>query len=287
MGDRVFTPAELQEAEAQALFDEVYSQHPCMQSISTVLANAPDRQEFVIDGALPARAVTLLMGQPDAGKTWLAYAAAIAVARGEDWLGISNDLVEPAPALIFNFDQPGTELGRRLKKMGARDDDPIAIHNADEVPLQYVFKLPEHAATLRALVLRYRAKLVVLDSLRECHTGDENSSKDMAPIMHLIRQLAQPTGAAVIVVHHTAKNADVGDLLRARGSSAIIAGVDAAISADNRVATWCKTRGWNMAPEDKHQPFEIIDREVRGRIVAEVVATEKPRPAATRKGKGS
>jgi RecA-family ATPase len=133
------------------------------------------------------------------------------------------------------------------------------------------------------MVMRTRARLVVIDSLREAHTGDENTSKDMAPIMRQIRALTQPTGAAVIVVHHTVKNADVSDLYRARGSSAIVAAADAAIMADAGVALWCKTRGWKMADDEKKQPFEIIDLDkgptvVRPRKIPQLKPPKKGKP---------
>ena len=44
--------------------------------------------EWLIDGIIPLGSVTLISGESGVGKTWLAYAIAGAVARGESFAGL-------------------------------------------------------------------------------------------------------------------------------------------------------------------------------------------------------
>lgn len=63
--------------------------------------------------------------------------------------------------------------------------------------------------------------LITIDTLREAHRGDENSSQDGAAINAAVQRLIRETGAAVDVVHHSGVNEG-----RERGSTAIAANCD-------------------------------------------------------------
>lgn len=69
-------------------------------------------------------------------------------------------------------------------------------------------------------------KLIVVDTLARCYGGnDENSAKDMGAFIKGCDQIRKQTGATLLVVHHTGKNAENG----ARGSSALRAALDVEI----------------------------------------------------------
>ncbi|MCS5452518.1 AAA family ATPase [Enterobacter huaxiensis] len=69
-------------------------------------------------------------------------------------------------------------------------------------------------------------KAIVFDTLSQCMTdGDENSAADVSKFMAGMIRVQYATNAAVVVVHHEGKDAAAG----ARGSSAVIANVDAVI----------------------------------------------------------
>lgn len=63
--------------------------------------------------------------------------------------------------------------------------------------------------------------LITIDTLREAHAGDENSSQDMAAVNRAIQRIIRETGAAVDVVHHSGVNEG-----RERGSTALSANCD-------------------------------------------------------------
>jgi len=73
------------------------------------------------------------------------------------------------------------------------------------------------------------ARLIVLDPLRRLHDGDENDSGAMTRVVCGLESLAMATGAAVIVVHHSSRAADLngyaGSQHASRGSTALPDGV--------------------------------------------------------------
>lgn len=74
--------------------------------------------------------------------------------------------------------------------------------------------------------------LVVLDTLRQCLEGDENSSRDAARFTQGCRDLARAAGCPIIVTHHTNKSGDASDARSSRGSVELTAGPDVLLSID-------------------------------------------------------
>ena len=98
---------------------------------------------------VPSRAITLLLGPPGSGKSWLAYSLALAVARGDRWLGIEPP-ARQGPVLILNYDNPTPEMGRRFKKLGMTAADPIWFHSVDRGQLT----MPASAGILSAMAAK-------------------------------------------------------------------------------------------------------------------------------------
>jgi hypothetical protein len=87
------------------------------------------------------------------------------------------------------------------------------------------FRLDEdhHQQQLRNVIEVTEPLLVVVDSLRGGHKGDENTSKDMIGILSYLSRLARDFNVALLVIHHVRKpgpeEPDVITLDRQRGSS--------------------------------------------------------------------
>jgi RecA-family ATPase len=240
---------------------------PTLINAGAMLAAAQSKPLFLVDQMIPAGAITLMVGIPGAKKSWLAYSLALATARGGEWLGktVTPWGEEPegcetvgAPVLVLNFDNPTPECGRRFKRLGMTPDDPIHFHSVEIDPL----RLPKSAESLRAIVSHVRPALVVVDSLRQAHDSDENSSSDMAVVMGALKQL-YVGNAAVVIVHHATSNADGNT--KARGSGEILASADAQITVSYDVdeecdnALWAKHRSWEITDEEASVDFELVD----------------------------
>lgn len=231
---------------------------PAVSSAGAMLAKASTRTEFLFEDAIPA-GLTLVLGIPGSSKSWLAYDLAMAVAHNRPWLGKRNCLGKPAGALVLNYDNPTPECGRRFMRLGLQASDRVWFHSTHGLDESSQLLLPRAAEVLLGLVHRLGVSLIVVDSLREAHTADENSSAEMRPIMQQLRALA-PVGkrAAVVVVHHTAKG-DATGVLAARGSTVIAAAADAAIHCSGDLAQWTKHRGWRLDARTGLARFELTD----------------------------
>src|SRR5690606_10613297 len=86
--------------------------------------------------------------------------------------------------------------------------------------------------------------LIVIDTLARSIVGaDENSAKDMGEVIKHLDQLRRASGATVLVVHHSGKDASAG----ARGCSALRAAVDTELEV-TAVATQLTVKGTRQKP---------------------------------------
>jgi hypothetical protein len=83
---------------------------------------------------------------------------------------------------------------------------------------------PHHQDAIRSHAARVEVRLVIVDSLRGAHSGDENSS-EVIWVGKWLAELARDTGKPVLLTHHLRKRSlvDRGEVTldRMRGSSAI------------------------------------------------------------------
>ena len=85
-------------------------------------------------------------------------------------------------------------------------------------------------ADLRRDCLSHKLKLVVLDTLsRAWAVKDENDAAEVNRAMQFFLDLAHETGTTILIIHHNRKSGGEGGK-EVRGSSALVAAVDVAIS---------------------------------------------------------
>ena len=81
---------------------------------------------------------------------------------------------------------------------------------------------------LEALIAETEAGLVIIDSLSSVMDGDENSKQDTQPVFTNLRHVAELTGAAIIVIHHSNRAGGY------RGSSAIKGALEAMVQVNSK-----------------------------------------------------
>ena len=172
--------------------------------------------EWLIDGIIPLGSITLLSGESGGGKTWLAYAIAGAVARGESFASLK---VQQRPVLYLDGENPLCVAKQRLFDLGIPETHDLRVWGG------WVCDPPPgpHDPIIMEYTRRYRP-LLIWDSLVQFHDGDEQSATETRAFMTHFRALAN-AGATVLILHHTGKTATSQDY---RGSSDIKAAVDTA-----------------------------------------------------------
>lgn len=189
------------------------------------LAAPPPEYEWLVDGVIAKGDTTLLVGEPNVGKSWISLSLAVAMAN-EDTNWVKWPLMHHGKVLYVDEENPHDVVYHRLRQLGLRNHDNIRYLHRQGVRLDRGFdKFLDEAVS-------YEPSLIVLDSLTRLHTQDENNAGAMASLFNdSINVLTKETGAAIMVLHHTNKGDSNSSYTRTRGSSDIGAAVDCGLEA--------------------------------------------------------
>ncbi|MBV9451125.1 MAG: AAA family ATPase [Acidobacteriaceae bacterium] len=232
--------------------------------------------ESLIEGALDAGTVCMLSGPSGKGKSFVALDWSLCVASGRKWLGRPTR----QGSVIYVAAEGYKSLGHRgrvwQEEFGKVPGDEITFVTE---PVQI-----DEAGTayLSGLIRETDADLLVIDTLARCTVGmEENSARDMGFVidrLYRLRDAIEECGTTILVVHHSGY-----DTKRARGSSALAAGMDAVIDIQGddphqAVTLRCSKRKDGEAFRD----ITVRLREAGGSCVLE----ECPEPDGPEAGKG-
>jgi AAA domain len=176
--------------------------------------------EYIVPALGIARnTITLWTGSDGDGKTYLAQVMALAVARGDDFLGMR---CQEAPVLYIDLENPGYVVQERLQALTNDQLAPANLHfwgmwlPIDQQP-------PQFGSELLLTICKEAKPLLIVDPFRYFHNAEENDSTAMAGVMQYLRACAA-YGSAVVILHHPSK----GESASPRGSSAIRGACDLA-----------------------------------------------------------
>jgi hypothetical protein len=167
-----------------------------------------------------------------AGKSFLALDMAAKVVMGEPVLGRKSKGC--GVVYIASEDAPGVRLrikALREKTGPLRERFKLVPQAPNLTELEDVADLKE---SLREQKEAFDARgdrlgLVVVDTMSASIPGaDENTAKDMSPVLTALQEMATELGLMVLVVAHTGKNAEAG----IRGWSGLLANADGLIMLD-------------------------------------------------------
>lgn len=196
--------------------------------------NAPaPSYEWLVDGLICKGDVSLLVGPPNVGKSFISMGLALAIAEAQsDFLG--QKLRSSGSVLYIDEENPVDVVYHRLLSLGmtAKGKDNIHYYHRQGIRLD---RNPEKVLDDALLI---KPELIVIDSLTRFHSVDENSSGTINQLFNeAIMPLARETGASVVLLHHTKKGDFGSDFDVIRGSSDIGAAVDNAIRVVPTLAT--------------------------------------------------
>lgn len=202
---------------------------------------------WLLRNLLPVEGSMLIHAQEKAGKSALAIQLAMALSGGfKEWMGF--EVATTGRVLYLQIDTPRATWKERWKTLYEcgfpLDNDRLRIADTRSLDVSsFNIGLPDHVGYLRALVdevandptpvqssWRSYPTAVIVDTLRDCHSSDENSSTDLKNVLAALREATNP--AALVVISHSKKKQkdQSNDILEGnRGSSAATAMVDAIV----------------------------------------------------------
>ena len=179
------------------------------------------RADWVIKNLLEKGSNTLLFGESGACKSLIAMDWAFCVGNGIPWHG--HKTKKGTVVVIAGEGHRGLAMRMQALKQKYNMKPDNIYFSTKSVNLLDVDAVMRVTSILDGLSLEQPPCAIFIDTMHRNMHGDENSSEDMALFLANMELLAKKYNAAIVPVHHSGH----GDKGRARGSSAIKAGMDA------------------------------------------------------------
>lgn len=177
--------------------------------VTELKATTPPPVPWLVEGFAAQGALTMLVGEPGQGKSYLALALAAGVCRGNDAAGFP--IAKRRNAAIFDAENGASEMHRRLASLDYPEGLNVGVTESGFDLERQLYEIEEAGSELGT-------ELIVLDSFRTLWPGgDENDSDEVTRVLAGIQQVARTTDTAIVVLHHRNKSGGY------RGSGAIAA----------------------------------------------------------------
>jgi putative DNA primase/helicase len=249
--------------------------NPLLRHLSYDSDAALDRiasQQWLVDQVLPVDGFGVIYGPSGSYKSFVAMDLSACVASATKWHG--NDTDTPGHVIYIGA-EGATGLHLRKKAWEIRHQTPLknlailgaAVTINSAIECQHLIDL----CLMAADELSEPIRLIVIDTLARSFEGEENSASDMGAFVRACDRIRAETGATVLVIHHSGKDADKG----ARGSSALRAACDfefKVVSPGKKVTKITCTKAKDSDPfEDMDFKLEVVEigrNDAKGRPMA-------------------
>lgn len=178
---------------------------------------------WVIKGVLPKAGLGVVYGASGSGKSFAVLDMGMAIARGVDWRG--KRVRQGRVAYIAAEGADG--FRKRLAAYAKHNDIDLA-----SVPMTVLNAAPnllekqDAVDVAKGIKASGGADLIVIDTFAQTTPGaNENAGEDVGKALGYCKRIHEVTGAMVLLIHHSGKDATKG----ARGWSGLRAAADAEI----------------------------------------------------------
>lgn len=234
---------------------------PATVRLDTITAMAID---WLWLDRIPLGTITLVDGNPDVGKSLLTTDLAARVTRGRRMPPIDDHdpLATPASVLVLSAeDDPARTIRPRMEAAGA---ELSRVHLLGEIKGRPPV-LPDDLETITELIFAHHVRLVVIDPLMAYLTGkvDSHKDSDIRRVMHRLKEMAEKTQAAVVLVRHLNKmSSEQEPILRGGGSIGILGAARSALlvgphPGDVGLRVVARIKG-NLSTTPAHLAYRIL-----------------------------
>ena len=178
---------------------------------------------YLIKGLFARAGLAVLFGEPGSGKTFAILDMAMAIARGIEWRG--RRVKQGRVAFVAAEGSAGLRL-RVAAYCKFHEIDPASLPFFVLDASPNMMQKDEALDVAKGILAAGGADIVVMDTFAQVMPGaNENAGEDVGKAMAHCKGIHKATGALVLLVHHSGKDASKG----ARGWSGLKAGADTEI----------------------------------------------------------
>ena len=214
------------------------------------LSDKPKKFDFLVEGLFVKNTISMIVGKPGSGKTYIALDMAYQIACGGTFAG-RQCYPKGKVAYICGEGFEGFNQRRLATRTyhGKPSDMLIQPYSVDLNKIENVQNL---IAELKGTDIA----VLFVDTLNACYRGSENDSNEIGRFIEHLNFIKKELGCSVVVLHHTGRNGEV------RGSSALDGAMDMmweVSSVDKGTATMSCKKSKDL---DYHEDFAFNFRKV-------------------------
>lgn len=169
--------------------------------------------QFLVQGLIPARDITIVWGKPKSGKTFWVLDLALHVASGKDYRGRRVE----AGHVVYCALEGGAAFPNRLEALRragtvAMEKDSFWL-TTDRFTFLRIGKTGTVGGAgdlIRAIkeTLPEFPKLVIIDTLNRSLHGSENTDADMSEYIGCVEDISETFDCCTIIIHHCGVSGD-------------------------------------------------------------------------------
>ena len=165
--------------------------------------------DWLVKGIIPKGTDPIvLFGPSGSGKSFVATDVAASVARGADWYGRK---VRQGRVLIVMAEGSGGAPQRVRAYSKKHGIDPAQIDIAFVTAAPNFLDKGDIGEIIKTIAAVGNVVMTVIDTFAQVTPGaNENAGEDMGPALRNAQVIAEVTGATVVLIHHTGKDASKG-----------------------------------------------------------------------------
>lgn len=198
----------------QALVDDQFRRYPPkapeqqFESTGSFL-QVDETVDWFVDGLIPMETIGFMAGLPEACKTWVLMDLGIEIARGGLWL---NRFPSKLGKVVYiDQERPALETRRRFRALYSAKglplnalDDSLAIKCWSATPVH--LDNPQSFERFDRFLTQERPAIVLIDSFKTFHAGNELSTQDMQFVMRKLKELRSKHQCSFFFIHHEPKS---------------------------------------------------------------------------------
>jgi hypothetical protein len=179
---------------------------PEIESAGELIRQYPALRPPIIEGLLRRGEIINIIAAPKTGKSWLILQMVMAVTAGKEWL---NFPCRTGKVLLIDNELHKETLTYRLAKMGERAGLTVEqINSIDVLSLRgRILDIDAIGDALKAIP-QDKYDLIIIDAFYRIipdRIKDDNANAEVTKMYNQLDSMAEATGSAIALVHHTSK----------------------------------------------------------------------------------